>query len=418
MSTETVTLRAPPRRGSADHWLRGAVARRLQPLTGGRLVVNDPWGQWSVGGPGVQAELSVRDSRFYRDLVLGGSLGAAEAYLAGRWSSADLTGLFRLLLNNLELVDGVNGASGWLGRLMARRHHRRRGNTRAGSRRNVHDHYDLGNDFFALFLDETLTYSGAIFTGPDQSLADAQRAKLDRICRKLALTPADDVIEIGTGWGSFALHAASRYGCRVTTTTLSRAQHRRAVERVAAAGLSDHVEVLLRDYRELAGQYDKLVSVEMIEAVGHELLPGYFDQVAQLLKPDGAALVQAITMPERRYPRYRKTPDFIQRYVFPGSCVPSLGAMVNAMGARSDLRIVHLEDIGAHYATTLRHWRQRLAGQHEAVLALGYPERLLRLWEYYLSYCEAGFAERYLGDVQLLLHRAGNRSAPLLPPLP
>ncbi len=398
-----------------DHWMRRQVRARLADLAGGRLRVRDPWGEWSAGsGDAPAADLQVLDPGFYRALVLGGELGAAQAFMAGGWTSADLTALFRLLLRNTALLDGFEGRFALAANAAAWLHHRLNRNTRDGSRRNIHAHYDLGNEFFALFLDPTRTYSAGIFEHAGATLEAASVAKLDRICRKLALEPGDRVVEIGTGWGSFAIHAASHYGCHVTTTTISEEQHAYAADRVRALGLGDRVTLLKRDYRDLEGRFDKLVSIEMIEAVGHEYLPGYFAKCASLLEDDGAMLIQAITMPDQRYARYLKGSDFIRRYVFPGSCVPSLSAIVDAMRESTDLRLAHLEDIGPHYATTLAAWRERYLRNLDAVAALGYPETFQRMWLYYLHYCEAGFAERYLGDLQLVFEKPGCRAAPLL----
>jgi cyclopropane-fatty-acyl-phospholipid synthase len=290
-------------------------------------------------------------------------------------------------------------------------------NNRTGSRRNIAAHYDLGNEFFRLMLDETLMYSSAVFERPDMTLAEAQRARLDRICRKLALGPRDHVLEIGTGWGGFALHAATHYGCRVTTTTISREQYALAQERIAQAGLSDRVTVLLEDYRDLRGEYDKLVSIEMIEAVGHEYYETFFTRCSALLKPDGLMLLQAITIADQRYEAARKSVDFIQRYIFPGSCIPSVSVMAQAVARATDMRLMHLEDIGPHYATTLRHWRERLYANADALRQLDLPEEFLHMWEFYLCYCEGGFAERALGDVQLLLAKPQNRLPLSIPEL-
>jgi cyclopropane-fatty-acyl-phospholipid synthase len=278
-------------------------------------------------------------------------------------------------------------------------------NTRAGSRRNISAHYDLGNEFFRLFLDETLMYSCALFERPEMTLAQASTAKLDAICHKLALGPQDHVLEIGTGWGGFALHAAGRYGCRVTTTTISRSQHALACERVRAAGLEDRVNVILEDYRDLKGNYDKLVSIEMIEAIGHQYFGEFFRRCEQRLVPGGQMLLQSITIADRHYARARDEVDFIKRYIFPGCCIPAVSALAQAMADASDLRIVHLEDIGPHYATTLARWRDNFLANLDQVRGLGYPESFCRMWEFYLSYCEGGFAERALGDVQMLLTR-------------
>jgi cyclopropane-fatty-acyl-phospholipid synthase len=290
-------------------------------------------------------------------------------------------------------------------------------NTRAGSRRNIEAHYDLGNEFFALFLDESLMYSSAVFEGGGGDLHSAQLAKLDRVCRKLQLRPSDHLVEIGSGWGSLAIHAAREYGCRVTTTTISPAQYALACERIRTAGLADRVEVLLADYRDLRGRYDKVVSIEMIEAVGWQYYETYFAKVSQLLAPDGLALIQSITIADHRYEFARRSVDFIQKYIFPGCTIPSIGALCNAVMRASDLRLFHLEDIGPHYARTLRLWRERFLSRRCDMHALGHSEEFCRLWEFYFSYCEGGFEERAISDVQMLLVKPENRRAPLLTPL-
>lgn len=398
---------------------RRLIIDRLKDVRAGGLTLIDAGGRHRLGRhhDELQAGVTVHDPAFYSRLLREGSLGAAESYLRGEWSTGDLTALFRLFLRNPQLGSGVDaGLLSRLAKLAARGVHRLRPNTLGGSRKNIHAHYDLGNDFFALFLDETLTYSCGIFERPESTLAEASRAKLDRLCRKLALSPADHLLEIGTGWGSLALHAASRYGCRVTTATISQAQFQHARWRVAEAGLADRVTVLLADYRELRGRFSKLVSVEMIEAVGHDFLAEYFSHCSHLLTADGLMALQAITMPDHRYPQYLRSADFIQTYIFPGGCCPSLGAMTAAIGRASDLKVTHLEDIGPHYATTLRHWRERFTARLDRVRELGYSARFIRMWEYYLAYCEAGFAERYLGTLQLVLAKPGNQRPPILPP--
>jgi cyclopropane-fatty-acyl-phospholipid synthase len=411
-------MRRPRRQFGPTYLARQLIRSRLEAITGGTLVVEDPWGRWQVGeGSLTDVLLRVLDTGVYLSLALGGSLGAARAFMDGRWECNDLTGLLRLLIRNMSVVDGVETGFARIANTVACLHHGLRANTHRGSRRNIREHYDLGNDFFSLFLDETMTYSAGIFESPSSSLRDASVAKLDRICRKLELRPRDHVLEIGSGWGSFAMHAAINYGCRVTTTTISREQFELAGERIEQAGLGDRVEILLEDYRNLNGRYDKLVSIEMVEAVGDEFLAGYFKKCSDLLTDDGAMLLQAITMPDKRYAQYLRSSDFIRRYVFPGSCVPSIGALVAAMSSESDLKPVHLEDIGPHYATTLRRWREGFNERRGAVRELGYPQRFVRMWDYYLCYCEAGFEERYLGDVQMLLHKPGCRTQPLLPPI-
>jgi cyclopropane-fatty-acyl-phospholipid synthase len=407
--TDTVRIdlpRAPARRNLLGDAARRIVFSRLERLSHGALVLHEGSNAWRFGSETAPAlDVRVHDPAFYADLALGGSVGAGEAYMLGHWSAADLTGVMRLLLKNRAALDAMEGGLARFSaplRLAAHWLHR---NTRAGSRRNIAAHYDLGNDFFRLFLDETMMYSCAIFEYPAMTLAEASRAKLEAVCRKLALAPGDHVLEIGTGWGGFALHAAGRHGCRVTTTTISPSQYQLARERVRAAGLEDRVTVLLEDYRDLAGRYDKLVSIEMIEAIGHRQFEEFFRRSAQRLAPGGSMLLQSIVIDDRHYARARDEVDFIKRYIFPGCCIPSLGALSRAMAVASDLHIEDVEDIGPHYATTLARWRDNFHARLAEVRALGYPDEFVRMWEFYLCYCEAGFAERALGDVQLLLKR-------------
>ncbi len=420
MSFKTAVTSLPHRpssrpRSGIDYWMRAQIRKRLEGLKSGRIEVTDAWGEWSAGeNTELAADLLVAHPGFYRTLALGGELGAARAYMDGHWQSSRLTDLFRILLRNTELVDSMEGSFALVAGAVSRLRHLLNRNTRGGSRKNIHAHYDLGNDFFALFLDPTRTYSCGIFEQPVATLEQASIAKLDRICRKLSLQPDDSVVEIGTGWGSFAIHAASRYGCRVTTTTISEQQFEYAKAQVRALGLEDRVTLLRQDYRDLKGKFDKLVSIEMIEAVGHEYLPQFFGKCSQLLRPDGAMLIQAITMPDQRYAQYLKSSDFIRRYIFPGSCVPSLSAMTDAVRQATDLSLAHLEDIGPHYATTLKCWRERFVQNLDSVRELGYPSEFQRMWLYYLHYCEAGFAERYLGTLQLLLQKPRCRMTPLL----
>ncbi len=391
---------------------RALVHRRFARLAEGPLTLARGASTRTFGAASdlAPARIEVRDDRFYRRAVLAGALGFAESYLRGEWTTPDLTAVLRVFARNVAR----HGAGGWthaaLARPLARLAHALRANTRPGSARNIRDHYDLGNAFYALFLDPTLTYSCAVFAHAGEPLADASTRKLDLVCKKLGLSPRHRVLEIGTGWGSFALHAARHYGCQVTTTTISPAQRALAVERVRAAGLADRVTVLANDYRDLRGTYDRVVSIEMFEAVGDENLARFFRAAADRLRVDGAMLLQAITMPDRDYAAYRASADFIQRYVFPGSHVPSLGAITRA-AATTDLRVHHVESIGRHYAETLRRWRAAFEARLPEVRALGFDERFVRLWTYYLCYCEAGFDENYVDDVQVLLARPGWRPA-------
>lgn len=400
----------------AGHYLcRALIRHKLARASAGHIAIQDHWGEWHIGrksGPGEPPGLAVRvrvhDPGFYSALCLHGGNGAAETYRRGLWSCSSLETLFRILIANREQMDGLEQGSARLAALKDRLGHLCRANTRRGSRRNIHDHYDLGNDLFRLFLDETMTYSAGVFRAGTDSLYQASVAKLDLICRKLALKPEHHVIETGCGWGSFAIHAAKHYGCRVTATTLSRQQYELAKARVEAAGLGERVDIVRSDYRDLRGQYDRCVSIEMIEAVGHGFLAGYFRQCAALLKPDGQMCLQAITMPDDRYAAYLRRPDFIQRFIFPGSCVPSLAALSGAL-AGADLRLIHLEDYAPHYARTLRLWLGNFRAAADAVHGLGYSRDFYRLWEYYLEYCAAGFTERYLGLLQIVLNKPACR---------
>ena len=420
MSSPAETLASLPeatgRYGALDRLLRKRLLATLDGLSGGQVIVRDGLGTEVLGEPGgLSVQLDVLDPGFYRALAANGSVGAGEAYMDGLWRCGDLVALVRLLVINRDRLDAMETGLARLGGLAMRTLHAFNRNTRGGSRRNIAAHYDLGNDLFELFLDESMMYSSAIFAEEGESLEAAQRRKLERICRKLDLQPTDHLVEIGTGWGGMALYAAKHHGCRVTTTTISREQHALATARIAEAGLADRVTVLLEDYRDLTGQYDKLVSIEMIEAIGHQYLETYLDKCASLLKPDGLALIQAITIEDHRYLQALKSVDFIKRYIFPGSFIPSVSAITGAAARASDLRLVNLEDIGPSYATTLNHWRQRFMAQLDRVRALGYDERFIRMWEFYLCYCEGGFIERSIGDVHLLFARPGNRRAQYLP---
>ena len=408
--------------GRLERLLRQRLLAQMGQLEGCRLRLDDALGAVELGAPlpgeePLKVHLTVRDPRFYRLVAANGSVGAGEAYIDGLWQCDDLVALIRVMVRNRDLLDGMETGLARLGGLAMKAWHALNRNTRAGSRRNIAAHYDLGNELFGLFLSSDLMYSSAIYASDDEPLEVASTRKLDRICRKLELSPADHVLEIGTGWGGFAIHAARHYGCRVTTTTISREQYELASARVAEAGLSDRIELLLEDYRDLDGRYDKLVSIEMIEAIGAEFMPTYFGAISRLLKDEGMALIQAITIEDHRYAQALKSVDYIKRYIFPGSFIPSVSAMLGAARESSDLRLYHLEDIGPSYALTLKAWRERFLDRREAVLKAGYDERFVRMWEFYLAYCEGGFRERSIGDVQMLLTRPGCRRASYLPDL-
>ncbi|MEO7744099.1 MAG: cyclopropane-fatty-acyl-phospholipid synthase family protein [Usitatibacter sp.] len=411
MNGATLVGLAPTRArpGALGSIARRGVLERLRGIGAGALQVRDEAEVFEFGIPGAElaSTITVHDSSFYADVALGGSVGAGESFMLGHWQASDLTVALRIMLRNRHAIDAVDGGMARLSAPWRKAAHWLRANTRAGSRRNIAAHYDLGNDFFSLFLDETMMYSCALFERPGMTLAEASTAKLESVCRKLGIGPEHHVLEIGTGWGGFAMHAAARHGCRVTTTTISPSQYELARARVRAAGLEDRVTVLLQDYRDLGGTFDRVVSIEMIEAIGHRQYREFFGRCGGLLARDGLMLLQSITIADRHYAAARDDVDFIKRYVFPGCCIPSVGALTAAMVDASDLRLVHLEDIGAHYAPTLAAWRDNFFGNLDAVRALGYSETFIRLWEFYLCYCEAGFAERTLGDVQLVLSREG-----------
>jgi cyclopropane-fatty-acyl-phospholipid synthase len=367
------------------------------------LTIRDREGRCVFGssGQGPSAEISIHDPAFYRRLLVGGVDAVDDAYLRAEWDTDDLTAVFRVFLRNFDVLNRFSSWPSSLARLLSRIGHWKNGNSRAGSRRNIHAHYDLGNDFFRLWLDETLAYSSGIFPTFDASLKEASREKFDRVCRKLNLQSHDHLLEIGSGWGGLAIHAARHYGCRVTTTTISAEQFALARERIRAAGLEDRIDLLQLDYRDLTGQFDKLASIEMIEAVGEKYLDNYFRQCSTLLKPTGSCVIQAIVMPERRYASYLRSVDFIRRRIFPGGSLPSVSAILESVGRTGQLRLSHLEDFSPHYAETLRRWRETFREQVAGVRALGHSEEFIRLWTFYLCYCEAVFEEREVGVVQI-----------------
>lgn len=401
--------------------LRDRLLGMLGDIDECQLRINDAAGMMILGRCDVHAvepltaRVDILDPSFYLRVATQGSIGAGEAYMDGLWRSDDLVALMRMLVRHRDRLDTLDSGSARVAGTLLKLWHALRRNSRQGSRRNIAAHYDLGNALFELFLSGDMMYSSAIYAYEGEALEDASWRKLDRVCRKLELSPTDHVLEIGTGWGGFAIHAARHYGCHVTTTTISREQYDLARARVADAGLSQHVEVVLQDYRDLDGHYDKLVSIEMVEAIGHQYLGRFFARIAELLKPHGAALLQAITIEDARYRKALREVDFIKRHIFPGSFIPCVSALSGALARSSDLRLVNLEDIGPSYAMTLQAWRQRFLARLPEVRALGYDERFIRMWEFYLAYCEAGFRERALGDVQMLLHRPRARTSPWLP---
>ena len=406
-------LKASARPGRFDRLARRIVFSQLDKIESGQVVISEggkhrTFGRLTDEFP-LTAQVRVAHPRFYSDVAFGGEIGAGEAFIHGYWACDELTDLLCILLKNRDVINAMDSGLARLGRPLQKLFHFLNRNTRSGSRSNIAAHYDLGNDFYALWLDPKMMYSAAYFETPETSLEDASIAKLDRICRKLDLSPGDSLIEIGTGWGGLAIYAATHYGCHVTTTTISRQQHDYARAAIQRAGLEDRITLLFKDYRDLDGQYDKLVSVEMIEAVGHEYHETFFRKCAELLKPGGQMLLQAITIEDQRYEAYKKDVDFIKRYIFPGGCLTSVTDMTRVMTEHTDLRAIHLEDIGPHYATTLKHWHDRFFANVDDVRALGYSDEFVRLWQFYLCYCEAAFIERATGDVQMLMMRPDAR---------
>ena len=405
-----------PRR--LDRLAKHMLIKRLEKLKHGSIKLVEDHQTIIFGGntgnsalPNIDVTLIVKNSQFYGEVVFGGSIGAGEAYMQDYFECDNLTNLIRLMVRNQSLLDDIESSFAKITAPMQAWLHRINKNTQTGSRRNISAHYDLGNDFFKLMLDPTMMYSSAFFETTKQSLEQASLAKLKKICTKLDLKPTDHILEIGTGWGGFAIYAAQNYGCKITTTTISQAQYQLAVERIKDAGLENKIEVLLSDYRDLTGQFDKLVSIEMIEAVGHQFYDIYFEACGCLLKQSGMMLLQAITIADQRYASAIKSVDFIQRYIFPGSCIPSVTAMLTSITKSSDMRLFDLEDIGPHYATTLAKWRENFFDKIAEIRQLGYPETFIRMWDFYLCYCEGGFEERALGDVHMLLVKPENRRA-------
>ena len=396
---------------------RKLLLAQLARLEHGSLRIVEPEGEHRFGQRTPECDLAVTvhvsNLQFYADVAFGGTVGAGESYIRGLWRCDDLTSLVRIFVRNRDLMNGMDSRWAILTTPFLKLFHALNKNSKAGSSRNIAAHYDLGNSLYELMLDETMMYSCAIFPRADSSLHEAQVAKLDAICQKLALSPRDHLVEIGTGWGGLAIHAATNYGCRVTTTTISREQHDYAKAKIERLGLGNRITLLFQDYRDLTGTYDKLVSIEMIEAVGADFLETYVKKCSSLLKPDGLALIQAITIQDQNYAQALRSVDYIQRFIFPGSFIPSVTAIANAVCKATDMKIAHLEDIGPHYATTLRAWRERFFGNLRAVRRLGMSDSFVRLWEFYLCYCEGGFIERALGDVHLLLAKPDCRRAPL-----
>jgi cyclopropane-fatty-acyl-phospholipid synthase len=406
-------------------WLDGLaekqVMSRLEKLQQGRLQLAFADRVYCFGqdlnarqadGEMLSTRIEVLDPRFFSEIAFGGSIGAGEAYIQGYWRCDDLVSLVRMLLQNRDVLEEMESGYASLTSPLQKLFHWVNRNTHEGARRNIAAHYDLGNDFFRLWLDESMMYSCAMFDEQHKDLHAAQVNRLDRICQKLQLSSSDHVLEIGTGWGGFAIHAAKNYGCRVTTTTISKEQYEWAKQAIADAGLHDRITLLQDDFRDLNGSYDKLVSIEMIEAIGSDLYPDFFRICSELLKQDGLMLVQAITIADQNYAASQRSVDFIQRYIFPGACLPSGEVMNRTVAEQTNMRLLDLEDIGLHYATTLRRWRENFFAVISQVRSLGYPESFIRMWEFYLCYCEGAFLERAISDVHLVWSKPGYLALP------
>lgn len=408
-------LRLPQVRSAkfGEKLAREATFRLLGNLQVGSLTFHEGPNTHHFGsaeqGSEPRAEVHIHDPEVYGQLLTGGSIASGEAYIKGQWSSPDPVAVTRLFSANLSLLNRIDSGQSMLTRVALKIAHRLKRNTHKGSQENIAAHYDLGNAFFELFLDPTMMYSAAIFSDPLASLEAASETKLDELCLQLELSPDDHLLEIGTGWGGMAIHAARHYGCRVTTTTISQEQYAYACARVREEGLEDKITLLCEDYRNLSGQYDKLISIEMIEAVGYEFYQNYFQKCSGLLKDDGKMVIQAITIADQRYKAARDSVDFIQRYIFPGGCLPSVAVLAEHIANDTDMQIVHLRDITNDYAETLAHWRKRFLGKLDIVRSMGFSEEFVRMWDFYLCYCEGGFRERIIGTVQLAFTKPGYR---------
>lgn len=385
-------------------FFKRALFRKLKNIESGELIITDGSKKHIFGQPSdeISAELTVHSQEFYVFLGSGGTNGAAEAFTAGYWSSENLVGLIQLIIKNKSTMLGLESGLARLANPITKIIHKQRQNTLQGSKNNILAHYDLSNEFYKLWLDPSMTYSSGIFSKNGSSMYDASIEKLDRICRKLKLSVKDHVLEIGTGWGSFAIHAAKNYGCKVTTTTISDNQFNYAAELISKEGLGDKITLLSKDYRELEGSFDKVVSIEMIEAVGAEYVPGFFEKASSLLKQNGLMLLQGITYNDPDFDAYKNSVDFIRKYIFPGSCLIATSQVIEAIKEKTDMAIIDSEDITLHYAKTLKIWREDFHKVLPQVRELGFSDPFIRIWNFYLVYCEAGFLENLIGDFQFV----------------
>ncbi|WP_458368002.1 class I SAM-dependent methyltransferase [Marinicella marina] len=397
--------------GIVKSFIKKQVLKQLKSLSHAQLTITEN-GRDMVFGDAASdchAQIQLNNQNFYSEVAFQGSIGAAESYIAGDWDCPDLTKLIQVFVRNRDLLDDMEGGSAKFKNALLKIGHFFNKNTLEGSRKNIAGHYDLGNDLFEQFLDSRMMYSSAIYARPDEELEIASERKLRVICEKLDLQASDHLVEIGTGWGGFAIYAAQNYGCKVTTTTISNEQHAYAAAKIKALGLENKITLLKKDYRLLEGEFDKLVSIEMIEAVGHHYLETYLKKCAQLLKPEGLGLIQAITIEDHRYEQALHAVDFIKKYIFPGSFIPSVGAILSANANSTDMKLVNAEDFGESYAYTLRDWQHKFNQNVAQIEAAGYADDFQRMWRFYLSYCEGGFIERAISDVHLVFAKPMNR---------
>lgn len=390
---------------------KNGLKKKLSHLNVGCISVVDGVDKFSFGDTGseLRVNVQVHSQEFYVMTGSGGAMGIAEAYILGYWTSDDVVMLMRIILKNRSIMLSLNDGFAKILSPINKLIHRSRQNTLKGSKENILAHYDLSNDFYKLWLDPTMTYSCAYFKDTNTTLEDASIEKLDRMCRKLNLSEKDNILEVGTGWGSFSIHAAKNYGCSITTTTISDAQYEYAKARVLEEGLESKINVINKDYRKLNGQYDKIVSIEMIEAVGYEYISEYFRKLSSLLKPDGLMALQGITYNDQNFDTYKDSVDFIKKYIFPGSCLISISQIIDVIKNKTDLSMIDMEDITRHYAETLNRWRKNFMSVLPEVKEMGYSKAFINMWEFYFLYCEAGFLERNIGDVQMVFAKSGAR---------
>ena len=419
VSSKNLSFIQNPNKSFTQRLAKAMVLKQFSKLTQGQLLVNENGNNYIFGSKNndfpVSATINVLSNEMYSEIAAKGLNGAAEAFVKGLWSSDDLTRLIRIFVRNREAANQIEGGIAKLATGLFYLQHSLKRNNHKGSLRNISAHYDLGNDLFETFLDNTKMYSCAIFENENSSLEQASINKIERICKKLELSSNDHVLEIGTGWGGFAIFAAKNFGCKITTTTISQKQYEYTLEKVKALGLQDKISVLKKDYRDLTGKYNKLVSIEMIEAVGHHYYHDFFRKCNQLLIPDGRMLLQSIIITDYLYEEAKQFSDFIKTYIFPGSCIPSISKLCESSAKATDMRLFHLEDITPHYAKTLNHWRSYFMNNVQKIRDLGFSEEFIRLWNFYFCYCEGGFIERQIGAVQMLFTKPLCRMDPILP---